>query len=129
MNSKKLLKTLDKFFDKEHRKLRKHHDELAKLLIKLDSGFPNLGEVVLPSSELAIGEWKTYSVKFDMLLENPGFVVFEGMIFWAGSNQGPVVRPTTCCYPGGFSPNRGSPSFACRANPDTSPSAVPASTT
>ena len=40
----------------------------------LDSGFPNLGEMVIPSSELAIGEWKTYSIKFDMLLENPGFV-------------------------------------------------------
>lgn len=36
MNSKKLLKTLDKFFNKEQRKLRKHHDELAKLLLKLD---------------------------------------------------------------------------------------------
>jgi len=46
----------------------------TKLLIKLDSGFPNLGEMVIPSSELAIGEWKTYSIKFDMLLENPGFV-------------------------------------------------------
>ena len=44
------------------------------MLVKLDSGFPNLGEVVIPEAELAVGEWKTYSVKFDDLLANPGFV-------------------------------------------------------
>ncbi|MEJ2161123.1 MAG: glycoside hydrolase family 16 protein, partial [Chromatiales bacterium] len=61
----------------------------AKLLIKLDSGFPNLGEMVLPSSELAIGAWKTYSVKFDMFLENPGFVDQGG----EGVNLENVVNP------------------------------------
>ncbi len=44
------------------------------LVIKLDSGFPNLGEVVLPESEILVGAWKTYSVKFDMFLANPGFM-------------------------------------------------------
>ena len=48
------------------------------LLVKLDSGFPNLGEVVIPESELLIGEWKTYSVKFADLLANPGFVACCG---------------------------------------------------
>jgi len=46
----------------------------TKILIKLDSGFPDLGEVVLPAEELLVGGWKTYSVKFDELLANPGFV-------------------------------------------------------
>jgi beta-glucanase (GH16 family) len=46
----------------------------ANIVIKLDSGFPNAGEFVLPESELVVGAWKTYSVKFDELLANPGFV-------------------------------------------------------
>jgi len=46
----------------------------TNLLVKLDSGFPNVGEVAIPASELAIGEWKTYSVKFADLLASPGFV-------------------------------------------------------
>jgi beta-glucanase (GH16 family) len=49
-------------------------DPGARILIKLDSGFPNLGEVVLPAEEILVGGWKTYSVKFDELLANPGFV-------------------------------------------------------
>ena len=43
----------------------------TSLFVKLDSGYPNLGQVVIPSSEIAVGAWKTYSVKFDMLLANP----------------------------------------------------------
>jgi beta-glucanase (GH16 family) len=45
------------------------------LFIKLDSGFPNLGEVRIDEADLAIGAWKTYSVKLKDLVENPGFVV------------------------------------------------------
>lgn len=44
----------------------------TRLLVKLDSGFPNLGEVEIPDSELAIGSWKTYSIKFGDLLASPG---------------------------------------------------------
>jgi hypothetical protein len=44
----------------------------ATVLIKLDSGFPHLGEVVLPASEILVGEWKTYSIKFSDLVANPG---------------------------------------------------------
>ena len=36
-------------------------DPTTNLFVKLDSGFPNLGEVVLDQADLAIGEWKTYS--------------------------------------------------------------------
>jgi beta-glucanase (GH16 family) len=43
----------------------------TELWIKLDSGFPNLGQVQIPESELLVGEWKTYSVKFDDLVANP----------------------------------------------------------
>ncbi|MCJ7558657.1 MAG: family 16 glycosylhydrolase, partial [Gammaproteobacteria bacterium] len=46
-------------------------DAGTDLFVKLDSGYPNLGQVVLPASEIVVGAWKTYSVKFDMLLENP----------------------------------------------------------
>jgi hypothetical protein len=47
-------------------------EEGTDILIKLQSEeFPNLGQVVLPQSELVIGEWKAYSVKFDMFLANP----------------------------------------------------------
>jgi beta-glucanase (GH16 family) len=47
----------------------------AQLFVKLDSGFPNVGEFLLPEDELAPpGERRTYSVKFDDLLANPGFV-------------------------------------------------------
>ena len=49
-------------------------DPTTALIVKLDSGWPNLGEVALPSSQLRVGGWKTYSVKFDDLVNNPGFV-------------------------------------------------------
>ena len=49
-------------------------DPDATLLVKLDSGFPHLGQVALPASELRMGGWKTYSVKFADLVANPGFV-------------------------------------------------------
>lgn len=49
-------------------------DPGATLLVKLDSGWPNLGKVALPGSQLRMGSWKTYSVKFDDLVANPGFV-------------------------------------------------------
>jgi len=41
------------------------------LYVKLDSGYPNLGQVLIPASQIAVGAWKTYSIKFDMLLANP----------------------------------------------------------
>jgi len=47
-------------------------DSGATIFIKLDSGWPNLGEVALPAEELLLGGWKTYSVKFEDLLANPG---------------------------------------------------------
>lgn len=47
----------------------------ANILVKLDSGFPNVGEFIIPASELAaIGTRKTYSVKFSDFIANPGFV-------------------------------------------------------
>ncbi len=49
-------------------------DPGAALLVKLDSGWPNLGQVALPMSRLRVGGWKTYSVKFADLVANPGFV-------------------------------------------------------
>ncbi|TQV71540.1 glycoside hydrolase family 16 protein [Aliikangiella marina] len=48
--------------------------EGTELIVKLDSGFPNLGQVSIPASEWAVGEWKTYSIKFRDLVANPGFV-------------------------------------------------------
>jgi beta-glucanase (GH16 family) len=56
----------------------------ATILIKLDSGVPegadvpNVGEVVLPLSEVVVGDWKTYSIKFEDLVANPGFEDFGG---------------------------------------------------
>ena len=46
-------------------------DPAATLLVKLDSGWPNLSEVALPHAELRTGGWKTYSVKFTDLVANP----------------------------------------------------------
>ncbi|MDH4072519.1 MAG: family 16 glycosylhydrolase, partial [Gammaproteobacteria bacterium] len=48
--------------------------EGTTLLVKLDSGFPNLGEVAVPATELVTGDWRTYSIKFADLVANPGFV-------------------------------------------------------
>jgi beta-glucanase (GH16 family) len=46
-------------------------DEGTDLIFKLQSDDPvNRGEVILPQSELLIGEWKSYSIKFDMFLAN-----------------------------------------------------------
>jgi len=48
------------------------------ILIKLDSGFPNLGEVAIPWEEFTmdgtyrLGDWRPFSVKFDDLVANPG---------------------------------------------------------
>ncbi|MDH4032135.1 MAG: family 16 glycosylhydrolase, partial [Chromatiales bacterium] len=47
-------------------------EEGTDLVFKLQSDDPaNRGEAILPQSELVIGEWKSYSVKFDMFLANP----------------------------------------------------------
>ena len=65
-------------------------DSAATLLIKLDSGWPNLGQVALPPSRLRMGAWKTYSVKFDDLVANPGFVECCG---GTGVDLSNVVNP------------------------------------
>jgi beta-glucanase (GH16 family) len=62
----------------------------ANIVVKLDSGFPNVGEFVLPLSELAIGEWKAYSVKFEDLVDNPGFVDCCGGV---GVDLASVINP------------------------------------
>ena len=59
------------------------------LLAKLDSGWPNLGEVALPSSEIAVGQWKSYSAKFSDLLANPGAQCCGGQ----GVDLANVVNP------------------------------------
>ncbi len=64
-------------------------DPSTTLLVKLDSGWPNLGEVALPSSQLRMGGWKTYSVKFDDLVANPGAECCGGM----GVDLANVVNP------------------------------------
>ena len=67
----------------------------ATILIKLDSGapdggeIPNVGEVVLPLSEIAVGEWKTYSIKFEDLVANAGFEDLGGQ----GVDLENVVNP------------------------------------
>jgi len=97
----------------------------TSLLVKLDSGFPNVGEVVLPESELTMGAWKTYSVKFDDLLANPGFVdccggagvdlenVVNPFVFEVVGGDVDVyldnIRVTNACYVVG----------ACKASPHT----------
>ena len=66
------------------------------LLIKLDSGFPNVGEVALPWEDFvaegsyALGEWRSFSVKFEDLLANPGFVDCCG---GAGADLENIVNP------------------------------------
>ena len=97
----------------------------ANLFVKLDSGFPNLGEVLIPQSELLVGDWKTYSVKFDDLLANPGFVdccggggvdlanVLNPFVFEVSGGDADVyldnIRLTNACYVVG----------ACGAGPRT----------
>jgi len=84
------------------------------LFVKLDSGFPDLGEVAIPASELEIGAWKTYSVKFADLLANPGFVeccggqgvdlsnVVNPFVFEVANGDADVlldnIRVTNACY-------------------------------
>lgn len=61
------------------------------LVIRLDSGFPNAGDVILPETVLApVGERKTYSVKFDDFLANPAFVDCCG---GTGADLGNVIFP------------------------------------
>jgi beta-glucanase (GH16 family) len=101
------------------------------LLIKLDSGFPNVGEVALPweeyieSGDYALGEWRSFSVKFDDLLANPGFVdccggqgvdlenVVNPFVFEVQNGDAEVyldnIRVTNACYVVG----------ACGAGPRT----------
>ncbi len=95
------------------------------LLVKLDSGFPNLGEVAIPEADILVGGWKTYSIKFDDLLANPGFVdccggagvdlanVVNPFVFEVANGDADVyldnVRVTNACYVVG----------ACSASPRT----------
>jgi len=44
----------------------------TNILIKMDSGFPNVGQVTLPPP--TIGEWNNYRVKISDLIANPAFV-------------------------------------------------------
>ena len=64
-------------------------DPATTLLVKLDSGWPHLGEVRLPPSQLRMGAWKTYSVKFADLVANPGGQCCGGM----GVDLANVVNP------------------------------------
>jgi beta-glucanase (GH16 family) len=43
----------------------------TSLFFVLDSGDGNASEAELPASELRLGEWKTYSMKFDRFEDNP----------------------------------------------------------
>ncbi len=65
-------------------------DPTTRLLVKLDSGWPNLGEVAVPRSELRMGGWKTYSAKFSDFVANPGFVECCG---GTGVDLANVVNP------------------------------------
>ena len=42
------------------------------LTVKIDSGYPNLGQVVLASSQYSVGNWRRVSINFSDLLANPG---------------------------------------------------------
>ncbi|RMF99351.1 MAG: glycoside hydrolase family 16 protein [Gammaproteobacteria bacterium] len=46
-------------------------DPGAQLVFRLDSGNGDAGEIALPESEILIGQWKTYSVKFRHFRDNP----------------------------------------------------------
>ena len=70
----------------------------ANIVIKIDSGFPNVGEFTLPTDEIAVGEWKTYSVKFSDLVANPGFVDCCG---GAGVDLAAVINPFVLEVQGG----------------------------
>ncbi|MFT5132881.1 MAG: beta-glucanase (GH16 family), partial [Gammaproteobacteria bacterium] len=64
--------------------------EGASILIKIDSGFPNLGEFTIPAEAIALGQWKTYSVKFSDIVASPGFVDCCG---GTGVDLGNVINP------------------------------------
>ena len=70
----------------------------ANIVIKIDSGFPNVGEFTLPTDEIAVGEWKTYSVKFSDLVANPGFVDCCG---GTGVDLAAVINPFVLEVQGG----------------------------
>ena len=42
------------------------------LTVKMDSGYPNLGQVVLSPSQYSVGSWRRIAISFDELLANPG---------------------------------------------------------
>lgn len=88
----------------------------TQLLVKMQSAWPHLGEVAIPTSELAIGEWKTYSIKFSDLLSNPGGLCCGGQGLDLESVRTPFVfevvngdadvyidniRVTNACYVAG----------------------------
>jgi len=70
----------------------------ADIVIKIDSGFPNVGEFTLPAADIAVGQWKTYSVKFSELVANPGFVDCCG---GAGVDLAAVINPFVLEVQGG----------------------------
>ena len=44
----------------------------ATLTVKIDSGYPDLGQVALTSSQYTVGSWRRVSINFADLLANPG---------------------------------------------------------
>lgn len=42
------------------------------LTVKIDSGYPNLGQVALTPSQYTVGSWRRVSINFSDLLANPG---------------------------------------------------------
>jgi len=44
----------------------------AVLTVKIDSGYPNLGQVALTPSQYSVGNWRRVAISFADLLANPG---------------------------------------------------------
>jgi beta-glucanase (GH16 family) len=44
----------------------------ATMTVKIDSGYPNLGQVALTPSQYSIGSWRRVAINFSDLLANPG---------------------------------------------------------
>jgi CxxC motif-containing protein (DUF1111 family)/predicted lipoprotein with Yx(FWY)xxD motif len=44
----------------------------AVLTVKIDSGYPNLGQVALSASQYSVGSWRRVAINFADLLANPG---------------------------------------------------------
>ena len=44
----------------------------AIMTVKIDSGYPNLGQVALTPSQYSIGSWRRVAINFSDLLANPG---------------------------------------------------------